>query len=128
MFKFSIHVLDPWDGDRWVVHDEYRAYVKQVYVGPNYCPIDLLADHAIIGAAKIAKGTIKFAQWSSEMVAEFGDKIKPHLKELYEQSKNIVTQYKKTAAKQIAAVICNLPKFPASLSFCAGSYMTPQPG
>lgn len=45
-----------------------------------------MADLAIIGAAKIGRGTIKFADWSAEMVREFGDRVKPHLKTIYARS------------------------------------------
>lgn len=40
----QLHVLDPWDSDQWPLCDEYRAYIKAVYVGPNYCPVDILQD------------------------------------------------------------------------------------
>jgi len=46
-----------------------------------------LYDYSIIGADYIAKGTVKFAEWSSEMVKEFGETIKPHLKRMYNVSK-----------------------------------------
>jgi hypothetical protein len=41
------------------------------------------ADMVIIGAAKIARGTVKFADWSAEMIRDLGDDIKPHLRKLY---------------------------------------------
>lgn len=47
-------------------------------------PADDLADLAIIGATKIAKGSIRFAQWSAEMIREFGEAIRPHLRQIYE--------------------------------------------
>ncbi len=52
-------------------------------------PVDDLADMAIWGAAKIAKGTVNFATWSKEMIADAGAQIKPHLQDLYDQAKNI---------------------------------------
>lgn len=39
----------------------------------------IIADVAKIAAAKTAKGVIEFAQWSAEMVKEFGEKIRPFL-------------------------------------------------
>jgi hypothetical protein len=45
-----------------------------------------LADHAIIGAAALAKGAMRFADWSREMTAELGDSIKPHLQEVFDAS------------------------------------------
>lgn len=49
-------------------------------------PLDDATDLVIIGAAKIAKGTIQFAQWSAEMVRDFGERIQPHLAELYQKA------------------------------------------
>lgn len=46
-----------------------------------------LVDEAIIGASYIAKGVTKFADWSTQMAKDFGDRIKPYLWELFERSK-----------------------------------------
>jgi hypothetical protein len=48
-------------------------------------PIDL-ADHAIIGAAAIARGARKFAAWSDEMRSAFGEGIGPHLEEIFAEA------------------------------------------
>jgi hypothetical protein len=48
-----------------------------------------LGDMAVIGAAKIARGTVEFARWSAEMVSEFGEKIRPELERLYAHAKLI---------------------------------------
>ncbi|MFA5382350.1 MAG: hypothetical protein WC356_04230 [Candidatus Micrarchaeia archaeon] len=55
-----------------------------------------LGDMAVIGAAKIARGTVEFAKWSAEMVAEFGEKIRPELQRLY----NHAILISKAAAKE----------------------------
>ena len=52
-------------------------------------PVDL-TDHAIVGADYIAKGVTKFADWSGEMVKEFGEKIKPHLADIFKQANDRV--------------------------------------
>jgi DNA-binding PadR family transcriptional regulator len=49
-------------------------------------PLDIYADYALIGATKLAKGTIKFADWSEEMVKELGENIRPYLAQLYEKA------------------------------------------
>ncbi len=49
-------------------------------------PADDITDLAIIGAVKIAKGVVKFAQWAEEMVEEFGEAIRPHLARIYEDA------------------------------------------
>lgn len=45
-----------------------------------------IRDYAIIGASKIARGAYEFSKWSAEMVKEFGDKISPHLKVIFDES------------------------------------------
>ena len=49
-------------------------------------PADDLADFAIIGSTKIARGLVKFADWSAEMISNFGGSIKPHLREIFNAS------------------------------------------
>lgn len=51
-------------------------------------PVDL-ADHAIIGADYIAKGLTEVGKWSSEMIRDFGETIKPYLSELYKRAKEL---------------------------------------
>lgn len=45
------------------------------------------ADYTIIGAGHIVKGAVVFTKWSSAMVKDLGEEIKPHLKTLYDASK-----------------------------------------
>lgn len=45
-----------------------------------------LVDEVIIGTAEIAKGVVKFADFSASMVAKLGDYIKPHLQEIFDRS------------------------------------------
>ena len=49
-------------------------------------PVDTLADYAIIGGVKIARGTVKYSVWAADMVADLGSSVKPHLKEIWEES------------------------------------------
>lgn len=49
-------------------------------------PVDLV-DHAIIGADYIAKGVSKLADWSKEMIRDFGEGIRPYLDQIFEKSK-----------------------------------------
>jgi diguanylate cyclase (GGDEF)-like protein len=49
-------------------------------------PIDDMADLSIIGAAKIGKLGLKYADWYGQMVADFGAGIKPHLKAIWGRS------------------------------------------
>ena len=52
----------------------------------NLDPRDLV-DLAIIGAAKIARGAVKFKAWAKEMLAEFGEQIRPHLLTIYRRAR-----------------------------------------
>ena len=51
-------------------------------------PADL-ADMALIGANYMLKGAASLTEWSTHMVAEFGDGIKPHLERLYGEAKAV---------------------------------------
>jgi hypothetical protein len=48
-------------------------------------PADL-RDHAIIGAAELARGIRRFADWSAKMRGIFGDAITPHLDDVFKAS------------------------------------------
>lgn len=48
-----------------------------------------LADEAIIGASHIAKGVTKFTDWSAKMIAEFGERIRPHLQALFAKAREL---------------------------------------
>lgn len=52
-----------------------------------------LADHAIVGAEYIAKGVEKFAEWSKKMADEFGERIVPHLKGIFDAAKAKVEEF-----------------------------------
>ena len=52
-------------------------------------PVDDMIDLSTYGAFKVAKTGVDFAKWSSEMVSQFGDSIKPHLKKVWNGSMDI---------------------------------------
>ncbi|MFE4569941.1 hypothetical protein [Paenibacillus chitinolyticus] len=62
-----------------------RLRAKGIQISSGIDPT-IAVNYAIIGASKLAKGTIKFADWSAEMVKDFGEAIRPHLGELYEKA------------------------------------------
>lgn len=49
-----------------------------------------LKSAAIIGADHLANMSLDFAKWSDKMIDEFGEKVKPHLKKLFEDAQNIL--------------------------------------
>jgi hypothetical protein len=52
----------------------------------NSLPVDIFYDYSVVGASKIAKGTVKFADFSEQMVKELGDKVKPYMQQIYNES------------------------------------------
>lgn len=74
-----------------------RERLKQARNRVSSLPADIYKDYAIIGASKIVKGTVKFSDWSEQMVREFGEEIRPRLREVYEQSKGYVQAQTKQA-------------------------------
>lgn len=76
-------------------------------------PVQDLADYAIIGGEYLAKGISAISDWSRSMVAEFGEKIRPHLDQIYEASKtrdeaNVVATGGKLKAKNPADILAGM--------------------
>jgi hypothetical protein len=69
--------------------EQARARLKQKMtsgrVSSGIDPTDI-ADHAIIGAEYIAKGVTKFADWSTAMVNELGEVIRPYLHQIFKEA------------------------------------------
>lgn len=55
--------------------------------GATTLPQDFFDAVVIVGAAKILKGAARFGQWSGAMVEDFGEDIRPHLRELWSESR-----------------------------------------
>ena len=66
-------------------------------------PVDDIADMAIWGASKLARGTVDFGKWSKEIMSEASPaaaQLAPHLPKLYEQSQKILDRHvTRTAGK-----------------------------
>jgi hypothetical protein len=62
-----------------------RAFTFGAGIDPT-----VLRDVAEIGASHIAHWGLDFAKWSKVMVDEFGDKINPHLKTIFDASQKLV--------------------------------------
>lgn len=61
-------------------------------------PVELV-DYGIIGADYIAKGFTKVAEWGSEMVKDFGEKIRPYLDDIFEKSQKYHDAHQELFAK-----------------------------
>lgn len=50
-----------------------------------------MANYAITGATKLSKAPVRFAEWSQDMVRQFGEKIRPRLLNVWQQSMALQT-------------------------------------
>lgn len=76
-----------------------RLRAKGIQISSN--PLDVWADYAYIGALKLAKGAIKFADFGEQMIKDFGEDVRPHLRNLYEKSQEILNQSTKKINEQV---------------------------
>jgi hypothetical protein len=67
-------------------------------------PIDIYADYAVIGAAKIGKGAVKFSDWAEQMVKEFGEEVRPYLKRIYEESEFMHKHLTKAVERDVSTI------------------------
>jgi predicted RNA methylase len=56
-------------------------------------PADDIADYAIIGASKLAKGFEKFSEWSKEMLKDLGDAVKKYMGKIFHEAKQFYARY-----------------------------------
>lgn len=77
-----------------------KARLRERGIRISSTPLDIWADYAIIGAAKMGKGTIKFADWSEQMVKDLGESIRPQLNQLYERSREAYEASSKKVSQQ----------------------------
>lgn len=67
----------------------------------NSTPFDEWADYAVVGATKLAKGAIKFADWSEQMVRDLGENVRPYLGEIFAKSQEMQSQTVKKINDQV---------------------------
>ncbi len=70
-----------------------QRLATQLYSG---IPADVLADMAVFAGNKIKNGAVKFGEFSRLMVDEFGEKVRPKMLELYQDSFEKVFGTRKT--------------------------------
>jgi hypothetical protein len=73
-----------------------------------------LSDEIIIGASHIARGIRNFDAWSARMLKDFGDRVKPYLRELYEraiQTRNEAAKSTKTSFKPTGSTAESVGQF-----------------
>lgn len=75
----------------------------------NSTPFDEWADYAIIAASKMAKGAIRFGDFTTSMIRDFGEEVRPQLRNLYRRGGQIMrekaqalSEKRLTSAEQVA--------------------------
>ncbi|WHY76063.1 hypothetical protein QNH20_18295 [Neobacillus sp. WH10] len=63
-----------------------RKRLREIMGRANSMPVDALYALADIGASKIAKGTVKVADFTEDLVKEFGEKVRPYAKQIYNKA------------------------------------------
>lgn len=84
------------DAQEQAAKERLRARGIQV----SSMPLDVWADYAVIGASKMGKGIVKFADWSEAMVKELGEEIRPMLEQLYDRARETFEQSTKKITNQ----------------------------
>lgn len=67
-------------------------------------PVDDFYDYAVIGASKLAKKTIDFAEFSEQMIREFGEEIRPHIQQVYDKSSEMVNNEVQRTVNRLSEV------------------------
>lgn len=63
-------------------------------------PVGEWGDYAIIMAARTGKGAIKAADFTEELVREFGESIRPHAPSILRQTKEVLRKEERLASKE----------------------------
>jgi 2'-5' RNA ligase len=58
-------------------------------------PFDDATDYAIIGAAKIARGAVSLERFTTEMIGQFGEDLRPHIDSIWQQATSRAAQLQK---------------------------------
>jgi hypothetical protein len=63
-----------------------KKELQKIFGRANSLPVDAFYHLSVIGASKMAKGTIKLADFTEEMVKEFGEQVRPYAKQIYNKA------------------------------------------
>jgi hypothetical protein len=66
----------------------------------NSNPLPEWADYAVIMASKLGKGTIKTANFTEELVKEFGEKVRPHAEKILRMSREELRRQERLASDE----------------------------
>lgn len=65
----------------------------------------ILADAAVIGSAKIARKGLDFARFADEMVREFGEKLRPMMRDIWDESNRVLDAGLAKAPAEVKKVV-----------------------
>jgi hypothetical protein len=63
-----------------------KKELQKIFGRANSLPVDAFYHLSVIGASKMAKGTIKLADFTEEMVKDFGEMVRPYAKQIYNKA------------------------------------------
>lgn len=108
-FKSVLDALDEAESKAWERINNRSGGVGIVPKSSNIKDdLENLIDYSTIMASKLAKGTIKVADFADEVVKAFGEKMRPHADAILEQTKEIVKQLQRANKhSDIQAVVDN---------------------
>ncbi|MFD1776645.1 hypothetical protein [Paenibacillus rhizophilus] len=84
--------------DDWIAQAKAELAKSRNRLSSN--PVDIYAQYAKLGAGYMMKGAVKLADFTETMVREFGEEIRPHVKEIFKQAKPMYKDLKFSAEKQ----------------------------
>lgn len=90
---------------------EYFKHTDGIIKMHSGIPGEVLTDLAKVGAAKLARKTMDFAEWSVEMIKDFGEKVKPYLQQIFDDSNKLIkSKSLKTPEQKAVTSIDNVVK------------------
>lgn len=97
-FDFGSNVVKALDDAEATTREAIRKSFTDLAKGQTLgagLPVELIGQLVKFGAIKVAKGGVKFAQWSAEMIREFGDQVRPHLRDIFNRSSEYAAELRK---------------------------------
>lgn len=73
----------------------------RLFAGVDPAKLADIGDYAVIGASHIAQGAVKLVEFGARLVKEFGEEIKPHIRAIYDASKQRLLDEAKAASKAV---------------------------
>jgi len=82
-----------------------RQELRKIFGRANSLPVDAFYHLSVIGASKVAKGTVKLSDFTEEMVKEFGEMVRPYAKQIYNKAvETFNLQSESMTAKRLSEV------------------------